>query len=316
MQIPCDMSNVEYCDMSGIAYPWSSVKKYIYENQGLLKRMYGDLKHFVILTNEIENRNNKYDKVHFWRKDVQDRRQYLRPRDAFQHQDEFSNLAQDSLSQPPTLSSISSFFLKVNPGAESIYNFEYTTENEVTTVANQFSEKNDLNLKSDLNQSSSNSQIEDVKINTPYLENVTSETVTKKTTEQESFDQPKIGAIVQERIISLKKGVNACPIKEEVVAPFWANNTRSETLALLNVHPFEQYVHLEKCAFEKQQMFCRQGCRCEQQYRLHRLLAFDPKNECRGIFADWFRFPSSCICVCYDFPQSNFYSIHERQIAL
>ena len=24
------------------------------------------------------------------------------------------------------------------------------------------------------------------------------------------------------------------------------------------------------------------GCRCEQQYRLHRLLAFDPNNECRG----------------------------------
>jgi hypothetical protein len=27
---------------------------------------------------------------------------------------------------------------------------------------------------------------------------------------------------------------NACPVKEEVVAPFWANNTRGEVLALLN----------------------------------------------------------------------------------
>lgn len=43
-------------------------------------------------------------------------------------------------------------------------------------------------------------------------------------------------------------------------------------------------------------MLCRRGCRCEQQYRLHRLLAFDPNNECRGIFSDWFRFPSYCIC--------------------
>lgn len=28
---------------------------------------------------------------------------------------------------------------------------------------------------------------------------------------------------------------NACPVKEEVVAPFWANNTRGEVLALLNL---------------------------------------------------------------------------------
>jgi hypothetical protein len=40
---------------------------------------------------------------------------------------------------------------------------------------------------------------------------------------------------------------NACPVKEEVVAPFWANNTRGEVLALLNLYPFEQYVHWEKC---------------------------------------------------------------------
>ncbi|XP_050298381.1 protein spaetzle 4 isoform X2 [Anthonomus grandis grandis] len=98
------------------------------------------------------------------------------------------------------------------------------------------------------------------------------------------------------------KGFNACPVKEEVVAPFWANNTRGETLALLNMYPFEQYVHWEKCTFEHRQMYCREGCRCEQQYRLHRLLAYDPNNECRGIFSDWFRFPSCCVCKCYDMP--------------
>lgn len=95
---------------------------------------------------------------------------------------------------------------------------------------------------------------------------------------------------------------NACPIKEEVVAPFWANNTRGEVLALLNLYPFEQYVHWEKCTSEHKQMFCREGCRCEQQFSLHRLLAYDPHNECRGIFSDWFRFPSCCICKCYDIP--------------
>lgn len=91
-------------------------------------------------------------------------------------------------------------------------------------------------------------------------------------------------------------------MKEEVVAPFWANNTRGEVLALLNLYPFEQYVHWEKCTHEHKQMYCRDGCRCEQQYRLHRLLAYDPNNECRGIFSDWFRFPSCCICKCYDIP--------------
>lgn len=54
------------------------------------------------------------------------------------------------------------------------------------------------------------------------------------------------------------------------------------------------------CRHENRQMYCRDGCRCEQQYRLHRLLAYDPNNECRGIFSDWFKFPSCCVCRCYD----------------
>ena len=93
--------------------------------------------------------------------------------------------------------------------------------------------------------------------------------------------------------------------------------TQGETLALLNVYPFEQYVHWEKCSFDLKQMFCRDGCRCEQQYRLHRLLAFDPKNDCRGVFADWFRFPSCCICVCYDIPDNPLlYRVSRRRARL
>ncbi|XP_023349455.1 protein spaetzle 4 isoform X3 [Eurytemora carolleeae] len=97
--------------------------------------------------------------------------------------------------------------------------------------------------------------------------------------------------------------VNACPVYEEVKAPYWANNTRNQVLALLNLYPFEQYIHIEKCKYEGEEMLCRPGCRCEQQYRLHRLLAFDPSNECRGIFSDWFRFPSFCLCKCYNVPE-------------
>eukprot|EP00095_Tigriopus_kingsejongensis_P007171 maker-scaffold134_size322110-snap-gene-0.9 protein:Tk07171 transcript:maker-scaffold134_size322110-snap-gene-0.9-mRNA-1 annotation:"AAEL007897-PA" len=85
--------------------------------------------------------------------------------------------------------------------------------------------------------------------------------------------------------------VNACPVKEEVFAPYWANNTRNQVLALLNLYPFEQYIHMETCKFEEEQMMCRDGCRCEQQHRLHRLLAFDPSNECRGIFSKCYGLP-------------------------
>lgn len=54
---------------------------------------------------------------------------------------------------------------------------------------------------------------------------------------------------------------NACESKEEMAAPFWANSTRGEVLALLNMYPFEQYIHLETCVHEKKQMYCREGCR-------------------------------------------------------
>ncbi|XP_020294871.1 protein spaetzle 4 isoform X2 [Pseudomyrmex gracilis] len=121
-------------------------------------------------------------------------------------------------------------------------------------------------------------------------------------TEAGTGEQLYQDAASEEQPVLKLRGVNACPVKEEVVAPFWANNTRGELLALLNLYPFEQYVHWEKCTHENKQMHCRDGCRCEQQYRLHRLLAYDPNNECRGIFSDWFKFPSCCICRCYDLP--------------
>ncbi|RXG74063.1 hypothetical protein Avbf_09460, partial [Armadillidium vulgare] len=50
--------------------------------------------------------------------------------------------------------------------------------------------------------------------------------------------------------------------------------------------------------------YCGRDCRCEQQYRYQKLLVFDPDDTCRGIFSEWFRFPSSCDCVCYKCPQT------------
>merc|ERR1711962_685197 len=104
---------------------------------------------------------------------------------------------------------------------------------------------------------------------------------------------------LEEEITYHGDSINACDVDETIEAPFWANNTGGKMLALLNLYPFEQYIHIETCQSEMQEGLCRPGCRCEQQYRLHRLLAFDPNNECRGIFSDWFRFPSFCLCKCY-----------------
>ena len=71
----------------------------------------------------------------------------------------------------------------------------------------------------------------------------------------------------------------------------------------------------EKCfsRFENKEMLCKKGCRCEQQYGLHRLLAFDPDNECRGIFSDWFKFPSLCICKCYNQPNNWYEDMNETE---
>lgn len=46
-----------------------------------------------------------------------------------------------------------------------------------------------------------------------------------------------------------------------MTAPYWALNTRNDTLALLNLYPFEQYIHMERCKAEYDQMLCRPGCR-------------------------------------------------------
>lgn len=43
---------------------------------------------------------------------------------------------------------------------------------------------------------------------------------------------------------------------------------------------------------------CAGECGCEQKYKWHRLLAYDPDNDCKGIFMDWFLFPSCCVCRC------------------
>lgn len=135
-----------------------------------------------------------------------------------------------------------------------------------------------------------------------YFEEVIEDGFENNLLEESAYIDEVLDQVVEdpEEIDYTGDSVNACEVDVSITAPYWATNTRNDSLALLNLYPFEQYIHMEICKAEHDEMLCRPGCRCEQQYRLHRLLAFDPTNECRGIFSDWFRFPSFCICKCYN----------------
>lgn len=62
--IPCDMSRSNFCAVPGSSYPWSSVRRYIFENQGLMRRMYGDQRHSHVMKNEIlDEIHDKYDSL-------------------------------------------------------------------------------------------------------------------------------------------------------------------------------------------------------------------------------------------------------------
>ncbi|XP_014252668.1 protein spaetzle 3 isoform X2 [Cimex lectularius] len=91
--------------------------------------------------------------------------------------------------------------------------------------------------------------------------------------------------------------VDACQSKIEIVTPYWAANSAGKIRAVVNTQHFEQAVHQEVCS-KVQTNRCSGDCGCEQKYKWHRLLAYDPDNDCKGIFMDWFLFPSCCVCRC------------------
>ncbi|XP_068215967.1 protein spaetzle 3-like [Palaemon carinicauda] len=91
--------------------------------------------------------------------------------------------------------------------------------------------------------------------------------------------------------------VDSCESKVEIVTPFWANNSAGKVRAIVNTNEFSQAIHQEICTKQSTKR-CGGDCGCEQKYKWHRLLAYDPDNDCRGIFMDWFLFPSCCSCRC------------------
>ncbi|XP_067623429.1 protein spaetzle 3-like [Eurosta solidaginis] len=91
--------------------------------------------------------------------------------------------------------------------------------------------------------------------------------------------------------------VDACESKVEIVTPYWASNSAGKIRAIVNTQHFEQAIHQEVCS-KPSTARCERDCGCEQKYKWHRLLAYDPDNDCKGIFMDWFLFPSCCVCRC------------------
>lgn len=91
--------------------------------------------------------------------------------------------------------------------------------------------------------------------------------------------------------------VDACESKIEIVTPYWASNSAGKVRAIVNTQHFEQAIHQEVCS-KTTTSRCSGDCGCEQKYKWHRLLAYDPDNDCKGIFMDWFLFPSCCVCRC------------------
>ncbi|ERL84446.1 hypothetical protein D910_01878 [Dendroctonus ponderosae] len=346
-QPPCDVGRLGYCTSAGQLYPWRAVKRFVKDNQGLMRRMYGDQRHGHVLRAELtdgddfeeqwEKREKEKGGYGHWKPtpvsmDFDDEPRYLRGDTA---NDDVLNTKFVVSEQEAAIAIKLAELKAAHFRYEHIEKEQSTTDTTTEWVSKKFSFPATTYLtKSDgfskITTSKPPSPIAEtetmpvsVKVGNPsgagedghwdqtaeFSEN--SEVYSESSDELKHPDRnqamlfqdmvedpPKKGPVDYHNM----KGINACPVKEEVVAPFWANNTRGEVLALLNMYPFEQYVHWEKCTFEHRQMYCREGCRCEQQYRLHRLLAYDPSNECRGIFSDWFKFPSCCVCICYDMP--------------
>lgn len=91
--------------------------------------------------------------------------------------------------------------------------------------------------------------------------------------------------------------VDSCESSTEIVTPYWASNSANKVRAIVNTQHFEQAIQQEVC-LNVQTKRCTGDCGCEQKYKWHRLLAFDPDDKCKGIFMDWFLFPSCCVCKC------------------
>lgn len=106
--------------------------------------------------------------------------------------------------------------------------------------------------------------------------------------------------------------IDVCESRVEVTTPYWATNSKGKVRAIVNNKQFEQAVHQEICRASRT-IRCMGDCSCEQKYKWHRLLAYDPNSgDCGGIFMDWFLFPSCCACRCRRNPLLDRFKIQDN----
>ncbi|XP_022244401.1 protein spaetzle 3-like [Limulus polyphemus] len=91
--------------------------------------------------------------------------------------------------------------------------------------------------------------------------------------------------------------IDACESAVEILTPYWASNSAGKIRAVVNTQHLQQAIQQEVCQSEQTKR-CADGCSCEQKYKWHRLLSYDSDDDCKGIFMDWFLFPSCCVCRC------------------
>lgn len=332
---PCDFNKQSWCTVPGSAYPWHAVRRFVQENHGLMRRMYGEQRHLSVLRAELMDSDNFVEGSDFPSSTTPHPPPPLRGRPK---KPPLPSSSTPSLSSSQTPEEPEARLSPTAAPSTPVADTDGTVGLDDSTELDEWDDEESTTHAFSTEEAASGvftgattdwadvtepapteTAVSPDQAAAPIQANVSLSTAAP-TTAQTPISAPAAAvpttalptqlfqdtqgknrepaATPQLRL----RGVNACPVKEEVVAPFWANNTRGEVLALLNLYPFEQYVHWEKCTYELKQMYCREGCRCEQQYRLHRLLAYDPNNECRGIFSDWFKFPSCCVCRCYDLP--------------
>jgi len=119
--------------------------------------------------------------------------------------------------------------------------------------------------------------------------------------EAQVLDRPRRQAGFPGNANKADNKIDACESRIEVTTPYWATNSNGKVRAIVNDKQFEQAIHQEIC-ISSRTFRCSGDCACEQKYKWHRLLTYDPNNDCSGIFMDWFLFPSCCSCRCLKNP--------------
>ena len=132
--IPCDLTTQAYCNLPGAAYPWHAVRRFVHENQGLMKRMYGDVRHISVLRDEIINNEIDVEDIEL-ATDRYSRDGYHRRASKFMHnREDFENYKSNDILREPHFRPVSTTTTTTTtkPKKNKTVNPETTTFNSDT----------------------------------------------------------------------------------------------------------------------------------------------------------------------------------------